>query len=67
MKITLSILNIVLYNLGMKKAVRTVTINIQKLFAKKGSRSLTDQDKLRQSARATLKKYHATFRKLAHE
>lgn len=51
----------------MKKAVRTVTINIQKLFAKKGSRSLTDQDKLRQSARATLKKYHATFRKLAHE
>ncbi len=51
----------------MKKAVRTVTVTIQNLFAKKGSRALTDQDKLRQSARATLKKYHATFRKLAHE
>ena len=67
MKITLSFSNIVLYNLHMKKAVRTVTVTIQNLFAKKGSRALTDQDKLRQSARATLKKYHATFRKLAHE
>jgi ElaB/YqjD/DUF883 family membrane-anchored ribosome-binding protein len=67
MKITLSFSNIVLYNLRMKKAVRTVTVTIQNLFAKKGSRALTDQDKLRQSARATLKKYHATFRKLAHE
>ncbi len=51
----------------MKKAVRTVTVTIQNLFAKRASRALTDQDKLRQSARATLKKYHATFRKLAHE
>lgn len=68
MKISLSFSNSVLYNLRMKKAVRNVTITIQNLFAKKSARRvLTDQDKLRQSARATLKKYHATFRKLAHE
>lgn len=51
----------------MKKAVNKVTITIQSLFARKKGRSLDDQDKLRKSARATLKKYHATFRKLAHE
>jgi hypothetical protein len=51
----------------MKRAMRSVTITIQNLFTKRSSRGMTDQDKLRQSARATLKKYHATFRKLAHE
>lgn len=52
----------------MKKTVRKVTIHIQNLFTKKSPRAVsTDQDKLRKSARATLKKYHATFRKLAHE
>jgi len=51
----------------MKKTVRKVTVSIQSLFTKKASRALSDQEKLRHSARATLKKYHATFRKLAHE
>ncbi|HNQ30894.1 MAG TPA: hypothetical protein PKG71_00820 [Candidatus Woesebacteria bacterium] len=51
----------------MKKAVRTVTVRIQNLFSKKRATELSHQDKLRQSARATLKKYHTTFRKLAQE
>ncbi len=52
----------------MKKTVHKVTIHIQNLFTKKKSRPVSsDHDKLRKSARATLKKYHATFRKLAHE
>lgn len=51
----------------MRRAVKRVTITFQSIFARKKGRTSSDHDKLRQSARATLKKYHATFRKLAHE
>lgn len=64
---TALLLILIRYNGDMQKTVRTVTVRIQNLFSKKSAPEVSHQDKLRQSARATLKKYHTTFRKLAQE
>lgn len=55
------------YNVPMKKVSRTFKTTLRDIFRRKAVRTVSDQDKLRQSARATLKKYHATFRRLANE
>lgn len=51
----------------MRKSVQSFSIKVRQLFTRKAVAKHTDAEKLRYSARSVLRKYHKTFRRLAHE